>query len=108
MSLSPHRISVGGVCSRRNACQRGYGADPVRVAMSMQVDELHLADTLDGVLEVVGTEARIIGREDMEAIRERGDQVAKLMRRGRKPPSSSSFGFVGSPASRQKTESRST
>ena len=63
-----------------------------------------LREPIEGVLEVVRhvgvAEARIVGRENVEAIGERRDQVAELVRGGGKPPSKSSFGLAGSPASR--------
>ncbi len=45
-----------------------------------------LRETVERVLEVLGhvgvTEPGIVGREDVEAVGERRDQVAELMRRG--------------------------
>ena len=57
---------------------------------------------------VAVSEARIVGRDDVERVGQRADQVAVLVRRGRKPWSSTSFGLEGSPASRYAMFSPST
>jgi hypothetical protein len=60
-----------------------------------------LREPVERVLEVVGhvavAEARIVGRQDMEAVGDSGDQVAELMRRGGKAAEQQQFGILGVP-----------
>ena len=85
LPLEPVRVAPDDAIADRAAVVLVVEPEGVEAGLLEQaLDDLR--EPVEGVLEVVGhlgvAEARIVGREDVEAVGERRDQVAELMRGG--------------------------